>query len=450
MPHYITKESRWRDQFERADQESREDGEALERAILEEPNQMKIVQLTAENVKRLKAVQITPQGNMIVLGGNNGQGKSSVIDSIMYALGGKGSICEKPIRDGETKASVVCDMGEIVVERTWTEKGSYLQVVTKDGAAYKSPQAVLDKLTSSISFDPLEFVRLTPVAQRETLRNMVGLDFTAQDASRKTFYDQRTEVNRNATLLAGQLAAKPHFPDAPAEEVSAASLMQELDAAEAHNKGIEKLNRNRDKLGADCEKALAEINRLKTLLLAAEDEYKELVDLHKKAYEAINVSVTVDVAPIREKLAKATETNKQVAANLDRATLSGKIEQLQTKAQYLTTQIEAIDAEKAKQLKEVTFPLDGLSFNESGVLLAGVPFSQASQAEQIRASVAIGLAQNPKIRVLLIRNGSLLDDDGLALVAKMAADHDAQVWVERVGKGEEINVMIEDGEVKSA
>jgi len=49
---------------------------------------MKIVKLTAENVKRLRAVEITPDGNTVVISGRNGQGKTSVLDSIWFALGG--------------------------------------------------------------------------------------------------------------------------------------------------------------------------------------------------------------------------------------------------------------------------------------------------------------------------------------------------------------------------
>ena len=93
------------------------------------------------------------------------------------------------------------------------------------------------------------------------------------------------------------------------------------------------------------------------------------------------------------------------------------------------------------------FPVVGLGFNDNGVTFNGVPFSQASSAEQLRVSVAMGLALNPTLRVVLIRDGSLLDDDSLAMVATMAAEKDSQVWIERVGHGEETSVVIEDGAV---
>jgi hypothetical protein len=92
--------------------------------------------------------------------------------------------------------------------------------------------------------------------------------------------------------------------------------------------------------------------------------------------------------------------------------------------------------------------VDGLSFDDSGVLLNGLPFSQASQAEQLRVSVAMGFAQNPELKVLLVRDGSLLDGNSLNLLDQMARDHDGQVWIERVGEGDQCAVIIEDGVVK--
>ena len=118
---------------------------------------MKIIKLVTQNVKRIKAVEITPEGSLVVIGGNNAQGKTSVLDSIMYALGGASTLPPKPLRQGAKKGKVVLDLGEIKVTRTITSKTNQLVVESADGEKYTSPQAILDKLTGKLTFDPLTF-----------------------------------------------------------------------------------------------------------------------------------------------------------------------------------------------------------------------------------------------------------------------------------------------------
>lgn len=50
---------------------------------------MKIISLKSENVKRLSVVEVIPKDKaLVIVAGKNGQGKSSVLDSIMFALAG--------------------------------------------------------------------------------------------------------------------------------------------------------------------------------------------------------------------------------------------------------------------------------------------------------------------------------------------------------------------------
>src|SRR3990172_2313145 len=144
---------------------------------MSDPKPLRIVKLEAANVKRLTAVEITPDGSLIVVGGKNGAGKTSVLDSIAMALGGKDLVPELPLRRGADHGHVEVDLGDLVVRRTFTEKGGgTLTVGNKDGAIYKSPQKILDQLVGRLSFDPLDFARMDPRQQRETLRSLVGLD----------------------------------------------------------------------------------------------------------------------------------------------------------------------------------------------------------------------------------------------------------------------------------
>ena len=116
----------------------------------------------------------------------------------------------------------------------------------------------------------------------------------------------------------------------------------------------------------------------------------------------------------------------------------------------MTKSLESLDADKASAIAGASYPIDGLAVTDDGVALQGIPFSQASSAEKLRTSVAIGLALNPGLPVLLIRDGSLLDLSNLEAVAAMAESSGAQLWIERVGDGEEMSVVIEDGSVRGA
>ena len=134
---------------------------------------MKIIEFRAERFKRLSAVEITPEGNTVIISGRNGQGKSSVLDAIWLALGGgnatKDSATTVPIKEGEKDAVVRLDLGAMVVTRKWTTSGSTLTVEGADGRKYSSPQTLLDTLVGTISFDPLSFAKMPPMEQRSQL-----------------------------------------------------------------------------------------------------------------------------------------------------------------------------------------------------------------------------------------------------------------------------------------
>ena len=202
---------------------------------------MKIVSLEVENVKRIKAVQITPTGELVVIGGRNAQGKSSCLDAIEMALAGKSAIPEQPIRRGSDSAYVLVTFDDgMTVERTFKGDNSYLVVKRGDGTRAGTPQALLDSLCSRIAFDPLAFMRAKPAEQANQLRGLVGLDFRAQDIARKNAYDHRTDVNRQVKQAEAAAQAMPIVEGAPAEEISVGDLMAELKRRHAANADVDK------------------------------------------------------------------------------------------------------------------------------------------------------------------------------------------------------------------
>lgn len=402
---------------------------------------MKIVNLESQNVKRLKAVSIIPQGNSVIIGGDNAQGKSSVLDSIFMALGGKAAQGQRPVRDGEEKAIIKCDLGELTVIRTISPNGkTTVKVTNAEGATFSSPQSMLDALSSKLTFDPLAFAGEKPAAQLETLKGLVGLDFSDLEAKRKSLYDKRTDINRAGKDKAARLDGMQQHSDAPAEAVSVSDLMAMLTAADAKNAENEK---ERQSVRSRAEK----IATVKAELEAKQKELAAIEAEHAGTEDAAALLVDTDTIAIREQIAQADTINAKVRENAFYAEEKAAAESLRAESQGLTNAINAIDKQKADAMAAAEFPVDGLSFDENGVIYNGIPFSQCSSAERLLVSLHMGIAMNPELKVLLIRDGSLLDPQSLAMVAKAAEDADAQVWIERVSKGDECSVIIEDGEI---
>ena len=417
---------------------------------------MKIVRLTAENVKRLKVVEITPEGDLVVITGRNAQGKSSVLDAIWLALGGGPATrgTAKPIRDGETEASVRLDLGDLVVIRTWKGASTTLKVESSEGARFSSPQAMLDSLVGRLSFDPLAFTNLSPKDQLAALLDIVDLDVDLDElaAERSKLYDFRTNVGRDRDQRAGELAGLPPIPeDTPDEEVNMSSLLIEYRRAQevwdARRKAAHALVDLRDQ-----EQEVFDTQRsLEEELLRNKQEQERLKDAIAAGQKALVAQTQTgelqDLDEFQERLAGVEEINRAVRARHSRVDLDTMLATRQQEYANATRELATLDKAKATALANAEFPVPGLGFDESGVTYQGIPFTQASSAEQIRVSLAMAMALNPKLRVIRIEDGSLLDADNLALIAEMASANDYQVWIERVADASGLGIIIEDGEV---
>lgn len=421
----------------------------------------KIVQLSISNIKRLYAVDITPTDPVTLICGENGEGKSSVLDSVLMALGGKDYVPEVPIHVGEDSGEIVVRLDSgLVVKRTFTAAGnSYLKITGPDGSP--TGQAGLDELTSKLGFDPLAFTRLDAAKQKETLQRMVGLDFTKLNADRKKAYDERTIVNRRLDEMRGAVAALPEYPDAPAEEVSSAEVLAQIEVAQEHNAELTTLVAAKTAAQVTVDRATESVKRTTALItalkkqladaevqLAKDVKVREAADkVAVAAADAVEGFQPIDTANLKAQLESCEEANRQVRANAQRAAAVAQGIAKKAESDALTAKIEAIDEQKSKALAGVTFPVEGLSFTDDGVTYKGLPFSQASSAEKQRVSVAIGAALNPRLPVMLIRDGSLLDSKSLAALKQSAEELSLQIFVERVGVGDEGGIIIEDGRI---
>ena len=235
---------------------------------------MKIISLKAENIKRLKAVEITPDpdGNLVIVSGRNNQGKTSVLDSIMYALAGTRAIPDMPIREGESGAEVSLDLGDFTVTRNWTSnEKSYLKVVSGDGAVYTSPQKMLDDLVGRLSFDPLEFSRKDAKAQRATLIELadIDIDLDANAASRGKAFTERRDIGRDMKAAEARLGVMTApSADIPIDEISISEVAGRLSAANESNA-------NRDRMVADGIRIAEKVKSVKAELAGAEAKLSE-------------------------------------------------------------------------------------------------------------------------------------------------------------------------------
>jgi hypothetical protein len=400
---------------------------------------VKIVRLEAENLKRLRAVEIEPDGNVVVISGRNGQGKTSVLDAIWFALGGGPAMRDtaRPIRDGAEHASVALDLGDIRVTRTWSGEKTSLKVESADGARYNSPQQMLDGLVGRLSFDPLAFAQQDEKSQLATLLSLVELPFDPKllDGQRRALYEDRTIIGREVKTLEGHLAGISEVDaEVPDEPVNAADLMSQ--AQQAQRLVNERADAERRRTNAQ-----ARVAELRTLFAEAKAELDA-------AGDAIDVlPAPVDVEEITSRLAQIDAINQQVRAKQERAKVESTLDVKRDEYDAHTEKLQLLDQEKADAVASAKMPIDELGFTDDGVTYRGVPFKQASAAEQLRVSVAMALALNPTLRVIRITDGSLLDSDNLALIEEMARDRDAQVWIERVDETGQIGVLIEDGTV---
>lgn len=425
-----------------------------------------IVSLTAENVKRLVAVSITPTGSLVEITGRNGAGKTSVLDSIWWALGGAGALQKAPIRKGQDKASIRLDLGDYVVMRKFSrtegeEFTTSLTVENAEGGRLTKGQTLVESFLGSLTLDPLEFTRMKPRDQFDTLKGYVeGVDIEAIDAANRTDFDKRTDINRRARAKQAEADAIP-IPDAtPAEKVDEAGLIAELEDVGRHNTDRETRKANRETAAASIEhhrkEAATKRDRAKDLRAQADGWDKEAeehatkaADLEKRLAEAGPLPEPKDTAEIRARLDAAKATNAQVDRAERRKALKADADKLAKESDEITARMEARAKQKTDAIAAAKMPVEGIAFADGAILLNGVPFDQASDAEQLRASVAIAMAGNPRLRVLRIREGSLLDEDGMKLVAEMAEAKGWQVWCERVDSTGSRGFVIEDGHVRA-
>lgn len=437
----------------------------------------KITSVEVRDVKKVEFVRIEPDGNITIVGGKNRAGKSSLLDAIAYCLGGKKLCPSKPIREGQDTGSVTVHLDgdeesmlpPCNVTRSFARRGdgsikSELEIKSDDGYMAPTPQGILDSLLSTATFDPLAFTRLKAKDQADQLRQLVGIDTTALDRERESVYAERTQINRDVKQIEAKLKATPKHDNTPGEEIVVSDLVKELKRRQAVNgeharkrREAESQQRHLEDYDAKALQAVDRVKQIEAELLKAKeaveelhrqrDEYKLQIETFCTEVKSLNDE---DTSEVEQQISEAELINVRVRDNAKHYELTQELKAVTAQASKKTQRLTAIDVEKRKMFEQAQWPVDGLGFDTDGVTLNGLPFDQASSAEALEVSVAMGFALNPKLKMLIIRDGSLLDEESLARIAELAAEQDGQVFLERVGEGSECHVVLCDGKVKTA
>ena len=282
------------------------------------------------------------------------------------------------------------------------------------------------------------FTRLSAKDQKAALLDLVQLDIDldALDEQAKATFANRTRIGQEAKAI-GVVTVDESLPEA---EQTAGELIAKIRAVEARNaesvRATEMYRRQAD-----------EVELLAKNLARLQQQFAEAKA--KLTLGEAPIAEIEDTASLEAQLSKVEETNQAIRANNQARGTAHRKAELQGQYEAATDELKRLDKVKADALAAAQFPVEGLSFDEGGVTYQGVPFSQASSAEQIRVSVAMAMAMNPKLRVLRIKDGSLLDAETLEALREQVAENDFQLWLERVGDADEGAVIIDDGQVQA-
>ena len=418
--------------------------------MTEETARYRIISLEEENIKRIRAAYIAPTGNVVEITGDNDQGKSSVLDAIKFAFGGKGAVEPDPVHLGETKGKIIVDCGAFKVTKIFKRRedgttGETLKVEFADGRTASSPQTLINTVYNELTFDPLEFVNMKPGEQFDAAKVLVpGIDFDAIEEADQEDREARKIQNRMAGEKRG--AADLIKVVAGAASLDEDDLARQLEAALLHNSGLNEVVAEAGRIRQRVSSARDRVEQLTNELAAA----KEMLDVAEKL--AANLKPAgefIDTNAIRAdlELARAGRQAKVDAAR--KAELNREAAEHEKKAEELTKAIESRERRKREVITKAKLPVPGMSFENGMVMLDGVPLEQASMSKKIRLSVAVAAAMNPSLRVVLVKDASLLDKKSWALLAEIADEMDLQIWCETVSSDRAGAIVIEDGHVAS-
>lgn len=403
---------------------------------------VKINELLIENVKRVKAVQFEPSADgLTIIGGRNGQGKTSVLDAIAWALGGNNYKPSVPERDGAlVPPNLHIELSNgLIVERKG--KNSTLKVTDPNGN--KSGQQLLNEFVSTLTLDLPKFINGSDKDKADSLLKILGIgDVLSQlDTKENQLYAQRTEVGRIADRKKKAADEMPMYPNVPKEPVSATKLIKQQQEILARNGENERKRQDAARYEQMLAEAQIAFDEAKAALQKAEQDCltarKSAEDLHDES-----------TAELEKNLAEIEALNVKIRANSTKEAAEIEANNLQQEYDGLTEQIESVREERNKLLDSAELPLPGLSVKDGKLIYNNMPWDGMSGSDQLKVATAIVRKLNPQCGFVLMDKLEQMDLETLQEFGVWLKQEGLQVIATRVSTGDECSIIIEDGMVK--
>lgn len=411
---------------------------------------VKINKLEIENVKRVKAVTIEPTSNgLTILGGNNNQGKTSVLDAIAWALGGNKYKPSKPARDGSMNPPTLrLELSNgLIVER----KGKNSDLKVTDPSGQKAGQQLLDSFVEELALNLPKFIESSSKDKANTLLQIIGVGEKLWELDRKEeqLYNERRTIGQIADQKKKYAAEQPQYPEAPNELVSIADLIHEQQEILARNGENAKKRQNRENIVNSLHLSEARLKQLKEQLAQEEATHESLMSDYIAANKSIEDLVDESTDEIESSIANIEEINRKVRANLDKEKAEEDAKQYGSQYDQLSKEIQDVRDERTSLLDSADLPLPGLSVEDGELVFEGQKWDNMSGSQQLRVATAIVRKLKPECGFVLLDKLEQMDIPTLTEFGKWLESEGLQAIATRVSSGEECQIIIEDGYVVS-
>ena len=404
---------------------------------------LKINKLEIENVKRIKAVKVEPsQNGLTIIGGNNNQGKTSVLDSIAWALGGNKYKPSEATREGSVippSLHIVMNNG-LVVER----KGKNSTLKVTDPAGKKAGQQLLDEFISQLAIDLPKFMDSSSKEKAHTLLQIIGVEeeLVKLEQAEKEIYNERLYVGRTADQKEKFANEQIYYPEAPKDIISAAELIKEQQEILAQNGENQRKREHLHQL----EHEYQQINEQMTALLKKQSEVEQDLQIARTSAENLQDRST---AELEQNIADIDDTNRKVRANLDKEKAEDDAQEYRKKYDRLTVELKDVRQKTQDLLNSAELPLPELSVKEGELVYKGQQWDNMSGSDRLKVSTAIVRKLNPECGFVLLDKLEQMDLKTLQEFGQWLEQEGLQAIATRVSTGDECSIIIEDGYVVS-